>query len=83
MATNEALFSVSMKTKNGTILTLRADDFDTFSKHIADAVGGNINLIVGALEDVVHGQDPVAYAAQALGATSVVNVNQCGLNVAK
>jgi hypothetical protein len=79
MATNEALFSVSMKTKNGTILTLRADDFETFSTHIADAVGGNIQLIVGALEDVVHGQqDPVAYAAQALGATSVVTSPNIG-----
>jgi hypothetical protein len=78
MATNEALFSVSMKTRNGTILTLRADDFETFSTHIADAVGGNINLIIGALEDVVHGQDPVAYATQALGATSVVTTPNIG-----
>jgi len=78
MATNEALFSVSMKTKSGTILTLRADDFETFSKSIADAVGGNINLVVGALEDIVHGQDAVAYAAQALGATSVVTEPNIG-----
>lgn len=79
MATNEALFSVSMKTRHGTILTLRADDFETFSTHIADAVGGNIQLIVGALEDVVHGdKDPVTYAAQALGATSVMTSPNIG-----
>lgn len=71
MATSEALFSVSMKTRVGTILTIRADDFDSFSKNISDAVAGNIHLIVGALEDTVHEQDPTKYVANALGATVI------------
>lgn len=71
MATSEALFSVSMKTRNGTILTIRADDFKSFSDNISSAVTGNINLIVGALEDTMHPQDATAYIAQSLGGTII------------
>ena len=66
MATNEALFSVSMKTKNGTILTLRADDFETFSTHIADAVGAHARLSFFGIFDGTPGDGVAAHGMQIL-----------------
>ena len=68
---SESTFVVNVKTKAGTIITVRGDTFETLSKNISDAVAGKIETLVGALEDVIIGPDiqkNMDYVASTLGA---------------
>jgi hypothetical protein len=70
---SESTFVVNVKTKNGTIITVRGDDYANLQQNITDAVVGNIDKTVGALEELFidSSQSNVQYAAKALGATEV------------
>jgi hypothetical protein len=73
---SESTFVANVKTKKGTIVTVRGDDFDSFVGNISAAVAGNIDNVIGALEEQMLGTEAVAetninYAARALGATVV------------
>ena len=73
---NESAFVVNVKTRIGTIVTVRGNDFSELKKNIDEAVTGQINNLVGALEETIIGDGPeVAYAAKALGAEKVSTTN--------
>ncbi len=68
---NESAFVANVKTPKGTIITIRGDEWDTFTKRISDAVVGNVATVVGALEDVMIGPDVeknLEYVTNTLGA---------------
>lgn len=68
---SESTYVVNVKTKAGTIITVRGDTFETLSKNISDAVAGKIETLVGALEDVIIGPDVeknLEYVTNTLGA---------------
>lgn len=68
---SESTYVVNVKTKAGTIITVRGDTYETLSKNISDAVAGKIETLVGALEDVIIGPDiqkNLEYVANTLGA---------------
>lgn len=66
---SESTFVVNVKTKGGTIITVRGDTYEALQNNITDAIGGGIDNTVGALEEAILGQPAVAYATVALGAT--------------
>ena len=69
---NESAFVVNVKTRIGTIVTVRGSDFADLKKNIEEAVAGQVDSLVGALEETVIGEGAhVAYAAKALGATEI------------
>lgn len=70
---SESTFVVNVKTKNGTIITVRGDDYAKLQQNITDAVVGNINNLVGSLEEIFVdvASANLQYAAAALGATEV------------
>jgi len=73
---NESAFVVNVKTRIGTIVTVRGNDFSELKKNIDEAVTGQINNLVGALEETIIGDGPeVAYAAKALGVEKVSTTN--------
>jgi hypothetical protein len=73
---SESAYVVNVKTRIGTIITVRGDNFIELSKNIDAAVVGEINKLVGALEETLIGEGgQVAYAAQALGGTVVSTSN--------
>lgn len=73
---NESAFVVNVKSRIGTIVTVRGDNFLELSKNINAAVTGDIDKLVGALEETLIGEGgQVAYAAQALGGTVVSTSN--------
>ena len=73
---NESAFVVNVKSRVGTIVTVRGDNFIELSKNIDLAVTGEIDKLVGALEETLIGEGgQVAYAAQALGGTVVATSN--------
>ena len=73
---NESAFVVNVKSRIGTIVTVRGDNFLELSKNIDAAVTGDIDKLVGALEETLIGEGgQVAYAAQALGGTVVSTSN--------
>lgn len=72
----ESAFVVNVKSRIGTIVTVRGDNFVDLSKNINSAVTGEIDKLVGALEETFLGDGAsVAYATQALGATVVSTSN--------
>ena len=73
---SESAYVVNVKTRIGTIITVRGDNFIELSKNIDAAVVGEIDKLVGALEETLIGEGgQVAYAAQALGGTVVSTSN--------
>lgn len=70
---SESTFVVNVKTKNGTIITVRGDDYAKLQQNITDAVVGNINNVVGSLEEMFidTASANIQYAAATLGATPV------------
>lgn len=71
---NESAFVANVKTSKGTIITIRGDEWDIFTKRVSDAVAGNVATVVGALEDVINPMS-VADIAQAVGGTvTAINV---------
>lgn len=69
---NESTFVVNVKTRVGTIITVRGDDYDTLQVNILKAVEGGIDKTIAALEETVLGEGAqIAYATKALGATVV------------
>jgi hypothetical protein len=70
---SESTFVVNVKTKNGTIITVRGDDYAKLQQNITDAVVGNIDNVVGSLEELFanSAQANIQYATAALGATQV------------
>lgn len=66
---SESTFVVNVKTKGGTIITVRGDTYEALQNNITDAVGGGIANTVGALEEAILGEPAIAYATTALGAT--------------
>ena len=69
---SESTFVVNVKTRIGTIITVRGDDYDSLQNNVMTAVAGGIDKTVGALEEAILGEGAqVAYAAKALGATSI------------
>jgi hypothetical protein len=72
----ESAFVVNVKSRIGTIVTVRGDNFVDLSKNINSAVTGEIDKLVGALEETFLGDGAnAAYAAQALGGTVVSTSN--------
>jgi len=72
---SESTFVVNVKTRNGTIITVRGDSFDSLQSNVTAAIAGSINNVVGALEEQILGAETVAasnveYAKKALGATN-------------
>ncbi len=68
---DESIYVVNVKNRAGTILTVRGDDITSFSKNISDAVAGQIDIVIGALEDAILGPNAaknLEYATQTLGA---------------
>jgi len=59
---NESAFVVNVKTRIGTIVTVRGSNFADLKKNIEEAVAGQVDSLVGA---------QVAYAAKTLGATEI------------
>jgi hypothetical protein len=51
---NESAFVANVKTSKGTIITIRGDEWDTFTSRVSDAVAGNVATVIGALEDVIN-----------------------------
>ena len=73
---SESAYVVNVKTRIGTIITVRGDNFIELSKNIDAAVVGEIDKLVGALEETLIGEGgQVAYATQALGGTVVSTSN--------
>lgn len=73
---NESAYVVNVKTRIGTIITVRGDNFVDLSKNINAAVTGDVDKLVGALEETLLGDGAnAAYAAQALGGTVVSTSN--------
>jgi len=73
---SESTFVVNVKTRIGTIITVRGDDYDSLQANVMTAVAGGIDKTIGALEEAILGEGAqIAYAAKALGAT-VVNSTQ-------
>jgi hypothetical protein len=71
---NESAFVANVKTSKGTIITIRGDEWDTFTSRVSDAVAGNVATVIGALEDVINPMS-VADIAQAVGGTvTAINV---------
>ena len=69
---NESAFVVNVKTRIGTIITVRGDDYTNLKKNIDYAVLGELDKMVGALEEAILGEGAhAAYAAKALGGTVV------------
>ena len=72
----ESAYVVNVKSRIGTIVTVRGDNFIELSKNIDAAVVGEIDKLVGALEETLIGEGgQVAYATQALGGTVVSTSN--------
>jgi hypothetical protein len=73
---SESAFVVNVKTRIGTIITVRGDDFNNLKKNIDDAVFGQLDAVVGALEEVIVGDGAaVATVAKTLGAEKVTTSN--------
>jgi len=73
---SESAFVVNVKSRIGTIVTVRGNDFADLKKNINDAVTGDIDKLVGAVEESVLGDGAnAAYATQALGGTVVSTSN--------
>lgn len=71
---NESAFVANVKTSKGTIITIRGDEWDTFTSRVSDAVAGNVATVIGALEDVINPMS-VADIAQSVGGTvTAINV---------
>jgi hypothetical protein len=71
---NESAFVANVKTSKGTIITIRGDEWDTFTSRVSDAVAGNVATVIGALEDVINPMS-VAEIAQSVGGTvTAINV---------
>jgi hypothetical protein len=68
---SESTFVVNVKTRGGTIVTVRGDTYEALQENILAAIGGGIDKTVGALEEAIVGDPAVAYATAALGATVV------------
>jgi len=66
---SESTFVVNIKTKGGTIVTVRGDNYEALQNNISEAIAGGIDKTVGALEEAIIGDPNIAYAASALGAT--------------
>jgi hypothetical protein len=72
----ESTFVVNVKTRIGTIVTVRGDDYDTLQVNILKAIEGGVDKTISALEEAVIGEGAqVAYATKALGATVVGSTN--------
>lgn len=73
---NESAFVINVKTRIGTIVTVRGSDFSELKKNIDEAVTGQIENLVGALEETIIGEGAqVAYAVKTLGATEVTTTS--------
>lgn len=70
---SESTFVANVKTRKGTIITVRGDTYDTFKSNITLAVTGEIGNVVGALEDSIVGSEPMSESdvASSLGANVV------------
>jgi hypothetical protein len=73
---SESTFVMNVKTKAGTIITVRGDDYEALQSNVLSAISGGIDKTIQALEEVVIGSVDanVAYATTALGATPVAPV---------
>jgi hypothetical protein len=70
----ESTFVANVKTSKGTILTVRGDDITSFSKNISDAVAGQIDIVIGALEDSMSPMS-ISEIVNAVGGTvTAINV---------
>jgi hypothetical protein len=71
---SESTFVANVKTSKGTILTVRGDDITSFSRNISDAVSGQIEIVIGALEDAMSPMS-ISEIAQSVGGTiTAINV---------
>lgn len=70
---SESTFVVNVKTKAGTIITVRGDDYEALQSNVLSAISGGIDKTVEALEEAIIGtvEPNIAYATAALGATPV------------
>lgn len=70
---SESTFVANVKTKKGTIITVRGDTYETFKSNVTTAVTGEIGNVVGALEDAIVGSEPMSEAdvASSLGGNVV------------
>jgi len=75
---NESTFVANVKTSKGTILTVRGDDITSFSKNISDAVAGQIELVIGALEEMMNPMS-ISEIAQSVGGT-IASINVAAPN---
>lgn len=57
---SESTFVANVKTKKGTIITVRGDTYETFKSNVTTAVTGEIGNVVGALEDAIVGSEPMS-----------------------
>jgi hypothetical protein len=73
---NESAFVVNVKSRIGTIVTVRGNDFADLKKNINEAVTGDVDKLVGAIEEAILGDGAnAAYASQALGGTVISTSN--------
>ena len=68
---SESTFVANVKTPKGTILTVRGDDITSFSKNISDAVAGQIDIVIGALEDAMSPMSISEIASAEIGRAHV------------
>lgn len=77
---SESNFSVTVKTKNGSLVTVRGDEASEFVTRIEEAVERGLEFHIDMLEKVITGQaassapvrqDPVAIVQQAMGGTII------------
>jgi hypothetical protein len=70
---SESTFVVNVKTKVGTIITVRGDDYEALQSNVLSAISGGIDKTIAALEEAIIGEvdTNIAYATAALGATVV------------
>jgi hypothetical protein len=68
---SESTFVVNVKTKIGTIITVRGDDYEALQNNVLSAISGGIDKTIGAFEEAIIGSvdTNIAYATAALGAT--------------
>ena len=72
----ESAFVVNVKSRIGTIVTVRGNDFADLKKNINEAVTGDVDKLVGAIEEAILGDGAnAAYASQALGGTVISTSN--------
>jgi hypothetical protein len=75
---SESNFSVTVKTKSGSLVTVRGDEASEFIARIEEAINQNLEFNIDMLEKTITGQagapvqaNPVAIVQQAMGGTVI------------